>query len=112
MLEFYHQKKVSLERIIEKMCHAPADCFEVKDRGYLREGYFADLVLLDTKQQWTVHDEGKPNENVLYKCGWSPFDSYTFSGKVLKTFINGNLVFDEGKFFESVKGERLAFNRN
>ena len=106
MLEFYHQRKISLEKIADKMCHKPAECFEIKDRGYLREGYFADAVLFDVNKKWTVAPE-----NILYKCGWSPFEKYEFTGKVLKTFVNGNLVFDNGEFDERVKGERLAFNR-
>ncbi|MBP7389111.1 MAG: dihydroorotase [Chitinophagales bacterium] len=107
MLEFYHQGKISLERIVEKMCHAPAECFEVSQRGFLREGYFADAAIVDVNHSWVV----KP-ENILYKCGWSPFEKYEFSGRVLKTFVNGNLVWDNGVFHEMVKGERLTFNRN
>ena len=106
MLEFYHQGKISLEKIVEKMCHKPAECFDIKDRGYLREGYMADVVLFNADKQWTV----KP-ENILYKCGWSPLENYEFTGKVLKTFVNGNLVFDEGTFNEQVMGERLLFDR-
>lgn len=106
MLQFYHDKKISLEKIVEKMCHAPAICFEVKDRGYVREGYFADMVLFDTKTNWKVDAS-----NILYKCGWSPFDGYEFKGKVSKTFVNGNLVYNNGVFDENVKGERLLFNR-
>ncbi len=106
MLQFYHDKKISLEKIVEKMCHAPAICFEVKDRGYLREGYFADMVLFDTTTNWKVDAS-----NILYKCGWSPFDGYEFKGKVSKTFVNGNLVYNNGVFDEKVKGERLEFVR-
>lgn len=106
MLEFYHQGKISLEKIVEKMCHAPAECFEVKDRGFLREGYFADMVLIDVNAPWQVN-----TGNVLYKCGWSPFEGYTFKGKVLKTLVNGHLAYNEGTFDESIKGERLEFDR-
>ncbi len=106
MLEFYHQRKISLERIVEKMCHAPAICFEVKDRGYIREGYFADLVLFDVNESWRVAPS-----NILYKCGWSPFDGYEFTGNVKKTIVNGNLIYDNGKFDERYKGERLEFDR-
>ncbi len=106
MLQFYHDKKISLEKIIEKMCHAPAICFEVKERGYIREGYFADLVLFDTTTNWKVSPS-----NILYKCGWSPFDGYEFKGKVSKTFVNGNLVYNKGIFDENIKGERLEFVR-
>jgi dihydroorotase len=106
MLEFYQQRRISLEKMVDKMCHKPAECFEIKDRGYLREGYFADLVLLNTSKQWTVN-----KDNILYKCGWSPLEDYEFTGKVLKTFVNGNLVFDEGNFNEEFMGKRLEFSR-
>ncbi len=106
MLEFYHQKKITLEKIVEKMCHAPAVCFEVKDRGYIREGYFADLALFDVNRKWKV-----THRNILYKCGWSPFEDYEFTGRVLKTLVNGNLVYNNGIFVESEKGERLEFER-
>ncbi|MES2619954.1 MAG: dihydroorotase [Bacteroidota bacterium] len=111
MLEFYHQGRISLERIIEKMCHAPAICFEVKDRGYIREGYYADLALFDLHKRYTVRDSDKPDGNVLYKCEWSPLNGYEFTGKVLKTLVNGNIVYDNGNFNERIKGERLEFNR-
>jgi dihydroorotase len=104
MLELYHQKKISLEKIIEKMCHAPADCFGVYERGYLREGYHADVVLFDTKTQWKV-----AADNILYKCGWSPFEGYDFTGKVHHTFVNGNWVYKNGAFDESQRGQRLLF---
>jgi dihydroorotase len=106
MLEFYHQGKISLERIIEKMCHAPADCFEIAERGYLREGYFADIMMFDTNTGWKV-EKG----NILYKCGWSPFEGNTFTGKVHNTFVSGHLVYSNGVFNEQTKGQRLAFNR-
>ena len=104
MLELYHQKKISLEKIIEKMCHAPADCFGVYERGYLREGYHADMVLFDTKTQWKVTPQ-----NILYKCAWSPLEGYEFTGKVHHTFVNGNQVYKNGAFDESTKGQRLLF---
>lgn len=106
MLEFYHQGKISLERIIEKMCHAPAECFEIKDRGYLREGYYADIMMFDTNTGWKVQ-----KDNILYKCGWSPFEGYGFTGKVQNTFVSGHLVYNNGVFNESVKGQRITFNR-
>jgi dihydroorotase len=106
MLEFYHQKKISLERVVEKMCHKPAECFDVKDRGYLREGYMADLAIFDANRQWTVK-----KENILYKCGWSPLENYEFTGQVLQTFVNGNLVYDNGQFNEEKMGQRLEFER-
>ena len=104
MLELYYQNKISLEKIIEKMCHAPADCFGVYERGYLREGYHADLVLFDTETQWKVAPD-----NILYKCGWSPFEGYDFKGKIHHTFVNGNQVYKNGVFDESQKGQRLLF---
>lgn len=106
MLEFYHKGKITLEKIAEKMAHAVADCFQIEKRGYIREGYFADLVLVDLKTSWTVEES-----NILYKCGWSPFDGLTFHSKITHTFVNGNLVYDNGKFDESKKGQRLLFER-
>ncbi len=105
MLEFYHQKKISLEKIIEKMCHAPALCFNVKERGFIREGYWADLVLFDLNKKWTVQ-----KNNVFYKCNWSPFENHTFSGQIEKTFVSGHLAYDNGIFNENKKGERLLFD--
>ena len=104
MLELHHQGKISLEKVIEKMCHAPSDCFRVHERGYLREGYHADMVLFDTTTRWTVTPA-----NILYKCGWSPFEQYEFTGRVHRTFVNGHLVYDNGTFDESVNGQRLEF---
>ena len=106
MLEFYHQGKVSLEWIVNKMCHAPADCFHLKDRGFIREGYFADLVVVDIDKSWTV-----AKDNILYDCGWSPFEGTEFKSSVSKTFVNGNLVYDNGIFDESNRGMRLEFDR-
>lgn len=105
MLEFYHQKKISLEKIVDKMCHKPAECFHVRERGYLREGYYADLALVDINQQWKV-----ATDNILYKCGWSPFEGQEFTGKVQQTFVSGHLVYDRGNFDERVKGVRLGFD--
>ncbi len=107
MLEFYHQGKVSLEWIVEKMCHAPATCFQVKERGFIREGYFADLVVVDLDKPWVV-EKG----NILYHCGWSPFEGETFKSSVVKTFVNGNLVYDGGVFDEQHRGMRLEFDRH
>lgn len=106
MLEFYHKGKITLEKIAEKMAHAVADCFQIEKRGYIREGYFADLVLVDLKASWIVNES-----NILYKCGWSPFDGLTFHSKITHTFVNGNLVYDNGKFDERKKGQRLLFER-
>ena len=107
MLEFYHQGKVSLEWIVEKMCHAPATCFQVKERGFIREGYFADLVVVDLDKPWVVE-----KDNILYHCGWSPFEGETFKSSVVKTFVNGNLVYDGGVFDERHRGMRLEFERH
>jgi dihydroorotase len=106
MLEFFYEKKISLEKITEKMAHDVADCFQIKQRGYIREGYFADLVLVDTNNMWTVD-----KSNILYKCGWSPFEGQTFHSRVTHTFVNGVLVYENGKFDESKKGRRLLFER-
>jgi dihydroorotase len=107
MFEIFHQGKISLEKIVEKMCHAPAELFEIEKRGYIREGYWADLVLVDPNANWMV-----AKENILYKCGWSPFEGQTFKTKVTQTFINGNLAYNDGVFDETIKGARLRFDRN
>jgi len=106
MLEFFHKGAISMEKVVEKMCHAPAECFRVKNRGYIREGYAADLVLIDMKAPWKVE-----KENILYKCGWSPLEGQEFQSQVTHTFINGHLAYREGIFDESRKGERLLFDR-
>ncbi len=106
MLDFYHAGKISLERIAEKMSHAVAECFQIVDRGYIREGYFADLVIVNLNKPWTVS-----KENILAKCGWSPFEDHTFKSSVLKTFVNGHLAYDEGSFNENARGMRMSFNR-
>jgi dihydroorotase len=114
MLQFHKQGKITLERIAEKMCHNVADLFRIEKRGYIREGYFADIVLVDLNKTETVS-----KQNILYKCGWSPFEGYTFNSVIEKTFVNGHLVYDAsasfstsgGKFDESKKGERLLFNK-
>ncbi len=106
MLELYHQNKISLNDIIKKMCHTPAEIFQVKDRGFIREGYCADLTIVDLNSPWAVNDE-----NTFYKCKWSPFQGVTFNSKVTHTIVNGNIVFDNGNFDESTKGHRLQFDR-
>lgn len=106
MLEFVKEGWISIEKVVEKMAHAPAICFQIAERGFIREGYFADLVLVDLNSSWEVN-----KSNLLYKCGWSPFEGTTFSAKVVKTFVNGHLAFDNGKFNETNKGMRLQFNR-
>jgi dihydroorotase len=104
MLEKVKQGKISIERVVEKMAHAPAILFKIENRGFIREGYFADLVVVDAIPQ-TVS-----KENLLYKCGWSPFEGTTFSHSIVKTFVNGNLVFDNGKIIEGTTGARMTFN--
>jgi dihydroorotase len=107
MLDYYKQGKITLEKIVEKMSHAVADCFQVKERGYIREGYFADLVIVDIDDTTTVS-----KGNIISKCGWSPFEGKTFSSKVTHTFVNGNLVYGNGQWDESIKGQRLQFDRS
>lgn len=106
MLYYHKQGKISLEKIAEKISHAVADCFLVKERGYIREGYHADLVLVDLNSTTTV-----TKENLLYKCGWSPLDGFEFPSSITHTFVNGHLAYENGLFNESKKGQRLVFNR-
>ena len=106
MLEFYHQGKMTLPKIVEKMCHAPAVCFQIENRGFIREGYAADLVLIDLNKPWQVK-----KDNILYKCGWSPFEGITFQSSITHTWVNGHLAYVNGYFDESQKGQRLLFNR-
>jgi dihydroorotase len=106
MLELWHRKLISLEKIVEKMCHNPAILFNIKERGFIREGYKADLCLVDPDDKWTVS-----KDNILYKCGWSPFEGTTFRSKVVKTIVNGTVVYDNGVFNEDYRGQRLGFDR-
>ena len=106
MLEFFHQGKIALERVIEKMCHNPAILFQIEKRGFIREGYFADLVLADLNKPWKVE-----KSNVLAKCGWSPFEGQTFKSCISYTFVSGHLAYANGQFNEATKGQRLLFNR-
>ncbi|MCC6459535.1 MAG: dihydroorotase [Saprospiraceae bacterium] len=106
MLELYHAGRISLEKIVEKMCHAPAVAFRVQDRGFLDEGCWADMVLVDVNQRWTV-----TTDTLRYKCGWSPFTGKSFRGKVLSTLVSGHLAWHEGRFDDSKMGERLLFDR-
>jgi len=106
MLEFYKQGLISLEKIVEKMCHNPAILYRMEKRGFIKEGYYADLTLVNLSAPWTV-----TKENILYKCGWSPLEGTVFTNKVLQTFVNGNLVYDHGTFFESEKGMALKVKR-
>ena len=104
MLTLYHEGRLSLEKIVEKMSHAPAECFKIKERGFIREGYFADLAMIDVDKKWTVS-----KDNILYKCGWSPFEGTNFKGHVEKTFVSGHLAYDRGGFNENRMGHRLGF---
>jgi dihydroorotase len=106
MLDYVQQGRISVERVVEKMCHAPARCFQISRRGYIREGYHADLVIADLNQPYTVC-----KSNLLYKCGWSPFEGHAFSATIRQTIVNGNVVFDNGTMNDSVKGQRLSFSR-
>lgn len=105
MLELYHRKKILLEKIAEKMCHAPAVCFRLQKRGFIRKGYYADLVLVDMNAPQTVE-----KSNLLYKCKWSPFEGQQFTARVTHTFVNGNLIYENGNFHEDSKGMRLEFS--
>jgi len=106
MLHYYKQGKISLEKIAEKMSHAVADCFQIKERGYIREGYHADLVIVDMNAKSKVS-----KENILYKCGWSPLEGFEFPAAITHTFINGRLVYGNGVWDESKMGQRLKFER-
>jgi len=107
MLHYVAEQKFTIERVVEKMSHAPARCFQINNRGYIREGYFADLVLLDRNTPETI-----TKENILYKCGWSPLEGFTQPATVSKTFVNGHMVYGNGVFDESKTGMRLQFNRS
>ena len=106
MLEYYRNGKISLEKIVEKMCHNPAILFEIEKRGFVKEGYKADLVLVDLNKKYTVS-----KENILYKCGWSPLENEIFHSEITHTFINGNLAYEKGRFSDEKFGERLLFER-
>ena len=106
MLEYYKKDKISLEKIVEKMCHNPAILFEIEKRGFVKEGYKADLVLVDLNKKYTVS-----KENILYKCGWSPLENEIFHSEITHTFINGNLAYENGRFSDEKFGERLLFER-
>ena len=106
MLEAYHNGKITIERIVEKMCHNPAILFQIEKRGFIKEGCFADLVIINTNNPWTVK-----KENIVYKCGWSPFESTTFKSRITHTFVNGTLVYNNFKFNNVKAAKRLTFNR-
>ena len=107
MLELVKQEKITIEKVVEKMSHHPAICFQIEKRGFIRENYFADLVLVDKNSSWEVN-----KSNLLYKCKWSPFEGQRFNSKVTHTLVNGHLVYQHGSFDESKQGKRLLFNRN
>lgn len=106
LLDFYHQGKITLEQIVQKTAHNTAVCFQIADRGFLREGYWADLVLVDLNKPYTVH-----KNNILSKCGWSPFEGHTFRSSIIHTFVSGNWSYANEKLMEERNGERLLFNR-
>jgi dihydroorotase len=106
MLAFVKQEKISIEKVVEKMCHNPAICFKVENRGFIREGYFADLVLVNLNKPWEVN-----KNNILYKCGWSPFEGETFNAQITHTFVNGHIAYEYGDFDETQRGMRLTFDR-
>ena len=106
MLELFHNKLIEIETIIEKMCHNPAILFNIPDRGFIKEGFKADICLVDLNNPWTV-----TKENILYKCGWSPFEGNTFRSKVVKTIVNGIIVYDNGSINDNYRGQRIMFER-
>jgi dihydroorotase len=106
LLEKVKEGVIPIEKAVEKMSHNPAKLFQIEKRGFIREGYFADLVLIDTNKPQTVS-----KDNILYKCGWSPFEGTTFSSSITHTFVNGNLIYNNGIFNDKIKGKRITFNR-
>ncbi len=107
MLELVHQGIFTLELVVNKMCHAPAKCFQIDKRGFLREGYHADLVLVDLNHPWTISPK-----NLYYKCGWSPFEGTTFQSMIHTTIVNGNIVYQKGTFDNNQRGQKIRFNRS
>ena len=106
-MDFYHQDILSLEKIVQKTSHNVANRFQVKDRGYIREGYYADLAILDINKPYTVS-----NENILYKCGWSPFNGHTFQSSIFMTIVNGNIAFKNGQISDNLPfGMQIEFDR-
>src|SRR5690606_30002813 len=106
MLHYYKKGMISLEKIAQKMSHHVAECFQINERGFIREGYYADLVLVDLNESFEVN-----KENILYKCGWSPLEGFHFPASIKATFVNGMLVYENGNWNESKRGQRLTFNR-
>ena len=105
MLEHTLSNKISIEKVVQKMCHNPAICFNIEKRGFIREGYFADLVLVKPNSGWVVD-----KTNILYSCGWSPLENQLFNFKVVKTIVNGNIVYDNGIILNKCSGKELRFN--
>jgi dihydroorotase len=105
MLNFYHKGLLPIEFIVDKMCHAPAELFRIKDRGYIDEGKFADLVIVDPNKEWTID-----KSNIEYKCGWSPLEGFKFKGKVISTMCNGQWVYENESLTKTLAGERLLFD--
>ena len=99
------EKRISLEKIVEKMCHNPAILFNIKKRGFIREGFFADIVILQKNQSWTIN-----KNNILYKCGWSPFEGKKINSMITHTFVSGNLVYENGVFNQKIMGKKIEFN--
>ena len=106
MLQYVKEGKISIEKVVEKMSHTPAICFQVAERGYVREGYYADLVLVDMNKPTTV-----TKENILYKCGWSPFEGHSFPSSIKYTLVNGHVAYENGKIDDTVSGKRILYNR-
>lgn len=106
MLQYVKQGKISIEKVVEKMSHTPAICFQIAERGYIREGYWADLVLVDMNNPYTV-----TKDNILYKCGWSPFEGHSFPATVKYTLVSGQVAYENGTINDSVRGQRLRFDR-
>jgi len=106
LLEMHHRGQISIEKIVEKACHNPAILFQIEKRGYIKEGYYADLVVVDLNNPWTVN-----KDNILYKCGWSPFEGTTFKSRITHTFVNGGLVYKNFKFYDTKYAKQLTFNR-
>jgi dihydroorotase len=106
LLEKVKEGVIPIEKLVEKMSHNPAKLFQIEKRGFIKEGYFADIVLIDVNKPQTVS-----KDNILYKCGWSPFEGTTFSSTITHTFVNGNLIYDNGVFNNEIKGKRITFNR-
>ena len=106
MLEGYQNNKIKLEKIVQKMCHNPAILYEIENRGFIKEGYYADIVIFNLNNPWTVN-----KGNILYKCGWSPFEGNTFRSRISYTIVNGNIVYNNGKILDNKLGKKLIFNR-